>query len=217
MTLTGATLFPEALLPLHIFEPRYRKMLTEVLDGNRMFVVAMRKPGSAREMPAAVAGLGLVRVCVKHNDGTYHLILQGLSRVELTSTVHARPYRISRIRPLRAPARDSVAVDALMAKVRDLVAERIQQGFVSVLPAARKLKAKIKQAQALLTVPEIVGCLEKINDPDRVADLVSSALLSRAAQKQIILETIDVEPRLRYLIHFLMAEISHHQKNKPHE
>jgi Lon protease-like protein len=212
MTLPGATLFPEALLPLHIFEPRYRRMLAAVLDSHRMFVVAMQKPGCARGTPSAVAGLGLVRVCVGHPDGTSHLLLQGLSRVELTDTIRQRPYPVRRIRALRAPARDSVAIDALMAKVRDLVTEQIQLGWSLMSPDIVKLKAKIKQAKVPLSVPQIMRCLEKLNDPDQVADLISAALLSRPAQKQIILETVDVEPRLRHLIHFLTAEISQRQK-----
>ena len=44
MTLPNATLFPQAMLPVFIFEPRYRQMLAEVLVGSRMFAVAMRKP-----------------------------------------------------------------------------------------------------------------------------------------------------------------------------
>jgi len=212
MTLPGVTLFPEALLPLHIFEPRYRRMLAAVLDSHRMFVVAMQRPGSVRGTPSAVAGLGLVRVCVRHPDGASHLILQGLSRVELTRTIRQRPWLICQIRPLRAPVRDSVAIDALMAKVRDLVTEQIQLGWSVLSPEAVKLKAKIKQAKVPLTVPEIIRCLEKLNNPDQVADLISAALLSRPAQKQIILETVEVEPRLRHLIHFLMAEISQRQK-----
>src|SRR5689334_6605850 len=83
MTLPNVTLFPEALLPLYIFEPRYRQMLTDMLHSNRMFAVAMQKPGNSRETPLPVAGLGLVRVSVRHNDGTSHLILQGIARVEL--------------------------------------------------------------------------------------------------------------------------------------
>ena len=208
MTLPGVTLFPESLLPLHIFEPRYRRMLALALHSDRMFIVAMQKPGCSREKPSAVAGLGLVRVCIQHPDGTSHLILQGLSRVELTSTVRTQPFRVSRIKPLRAPTNDSVTVDALMAKVRDLVSERIQLGLCATVPAARKAKAKTKAAKGLLTVPQIVSCLEKLNDPDRVADLVSSALLSRACEKQIILETVEIELRLKHLIHFLMEEIS---------
>ena len=217
MTLPGVTLFPGTLLPLHIFEPRYRRMLAAVLRSHRMFVVAMQRPGCPNGTPAAVAGLGFVRVCVDHDDGTSHLVLQGHARVELTELVRQHPFPVSRLRPLLAAARDSVAIDALMAKVRDLVAERIQLGFATSATGRRKLTAKIKQAQALLTVPEIIGCLEKRDDPDQVADLVSSALLTRASQKQIILETVEVEPRLKHLIHFLMGEISQRQRQAQSE
>ena len=79
MTLPSATLFPQALLPLYIFEPRYRRMLSDMLRAGRMFSVAMQKPGKVRENPCAVAGLGLIRVSVGHDDGTSHLILQGLA------------------------------------------------------------------------------------------------------------------------------------------
>src|SRR5215212_8838359 len=92
MTLPNATLFPQALQPLYIFEPRYRQMLAEALQTNRMFAVAMQKPGNTRERPAPIAGLGLIRVAVKHSDGTSHLILQGLARVELEDAVRYRPY-----------------------------------------------------------------------------------------------------------------------------
>ena len=61
MTLPSATLFPQALLPLYIFEPRYRQMLADTLKHNRMFSVAMQKPGRTRETPCPVAGLGLIR------------------------------------------------------------------------------------------------------------------------------------------------------------
>jgi len=212
MTLPGVTLFPETLLPLGMYEPRYRRMLAAVLESHRMFIVAMQKPGSAGETPRAVAGLGFVRVCVGHADGTSHLVIQGHSRVELTRMVSREPFPVCRIRRLRAPENDSVAIDALMARLRDLVAERIQLGFASSAAGARKLAAKFKQAQALLTAPEIVGCLEKLNNPGQVADLVSSALLTRSAQKQVIMETVEVEPRLRHLIHFLMGEIVQRQK-----
>jgi Lon protease-like protein len=203
MILPNVTLFPQALLPLHIFEPRYRQMLQEVLHSHRFFIVAMRKPESRREMPFNVAGLGLVRVCVANTDGTSHLILQGVSRVALTKTVQVRPFRVCRIRALETPSRDSVTIDALMAKVRDLVTERIEQE----LPA---LRANSK----MVSIKEIVACLERLQDPDRVADLVSWSLLRGAVERQTILETIEIEARLKHLIHFLMAEIGQDRKNK---
>jgi Lon protease-like protein len=64
MTLPSATLFPQALLPLYIFEPRYRKMLSDALLADRMITVAMQKPGRKRETPCTVGGLGLIRVSV---------------------------------------------------------------------------------------------------------------------------------------------------------
>ena len=204
MTLPSVTLFPQALLPLYIFEPRYRRMLADVLESHRMFIVAMENPG-ARSTPAAIAGLGLVRVCVQNPDGTSHLILQGVTRVELTRAVRTRPYRVHRVRALQAPNRDSVAIDALLAKVRDLVSERIELGLPATFPAA-KLKGKNKQT--------IMAYLNDIEDPDQVADLVSCFLLTGATERQTILETVEVEPRLKHLIHFLLAEISQHRKGK---
>src|SRR5512144_1341665 len=100
MTLPNATLFPQALLPLYVFEPRYRQMLADALHSNRMFAIAMQKPGRKRETPSPIAGLGLIRVSVGHRNGTSHLILQGLTRVELEETVRYKPYRVQKIRAL---------------------------------------------------------------------------------------------------------------------
>jgi len=204
MTLPSETLFPQALLPLYVFERRYRRMLAEILHSHRMFVVAMQRRGFTRESPSIVAGLGLVRVCVDNPDGTSHLIIQGMSRVELTKTLRHKPFRVSSIRMLQTPARDSVAIDALMAKVRDLVSERIKQG----LPAR-------PDAPKAHSIKEIITYLDKLSDPDQVADLVSCALLPGPEERQTILETIEIEPRLKHLIHFLMAEIRQHRKNNP--
>ena len=203
MTLPNVTLFPQALMRLHIFEPRYKRMLEEVLHSRRMFIIAMRKPGSAREVPYAVAGLGLVRIAMKQPDGTSSVILEGLSRVELVRTVRRTPFRVSRIRPLPTPNRDSVTIDALMAKVRDLVTERIEQELPLLDKGSKKAPVK-----------EIVACLKTLNDPDRIADLVSWSLLRGAAERQTILETVEVEARLKHLIHFLMAEIKQQRKRK---
>ena len=65
MTLPNATLFPQALLPLYIFEPRYRRMLADSLNTDRMFSVAMQKPGRTRETPSPVAGLGLIQIQIQ--------------------------------------------------------------------------------------------------------------------------------------------------------
>ena len=83
MPLPGASLFPHALLPLYIFELRYRQMLKHALAHHRMFCVALIKPGCADwHSPADffhTAGVGLIRACVERGDGTSNLILKDWS------------------------------------------------------------------------------------------------------------------------------------------
>jgi len=217
MTLPNATLFPQALLPLYIFEPRYRQMLADALNSNRMFSVAMQKQGTSRETPSPVAGLGLIRVSVGHRDGTSHLILQGLARVELEEAVKYKPYRIQRIKPLQSPPCDNVKVDALVAKVRELLQERIQLGLPFPFPVMSPSHSEIGTAPPSFSPKEILNYLDSITDPEQAADLVSCAVLPGAAERQTILETVDVEVRLRRLIHFLLAEIRNKRKGNSHE
>jgi Lon protease-like protein len=214
MTLPNATLFPQALLPLYIFEPRYRQMLADALHSNRMFSVAMQRPGNSRETPAPIAGLGLIRVSVGHSDGTSHLILQGLARVELKEAVRYKPYRIQRIRPLETPPCDNVKVDALVAKVRELLEERIELGLPFPFPVMSPEKgSKENSTSPSFSPKEILSYLDSITDPEQAADLVSCAVLPGAVERQTILETVDVEARLRRLIHFLLAEIKAKRKS----
>jgi len=212
MTLPSATLFPQALLPLYIFEPRYRRMLADALGSNRMFSVAMQKPGRSRETPCPIAGLGLIRVSVDHDDGTSHLILQGLTRVKLTETVQYKPYRVQRIQPLVAEDADNVTVDALIAKVHELVEQRLDLApFPSPFPMKKGPEAGPHEP-TVFTKTEVLNYLGKLPSADQVADLVTCALLSDAGERQTILETVPVEPRLKHLIHFLMAEITRRRK-----
>jgi ATP-dependent Lon protease len=212
MTLQSATLFPQALLPLYIFEPRYRRMLTDALDSNRMFSVAMQRPGRTREIPCPIAGLGLIRVSVGHNDGTSHLILQGLTRVQLCETVQYKPYRVQRIQPLVAAETDNVTIDALVAKVHELVEQRLEIApFPSPFPVKKSDGDSHKPT--VFSKKEVLSYLSQLPGADQVADLVTCALLSEAVERQKILETVEIEGRLKHLIHFLMAEISRRQKN----
>ena len=215
MTLPNATLFPQALLPLYIFEPRYRQMLADALNSTRMFSVAMQKQGTVRETPSPVAGLGLIRVSVGHRDGTSHLILQGLARVELEEAVKYKPYRIQRIKPLRAPPCDNVKVDALLAKLRELLQERIHLGLPFPFPVMSPGQPEAGPAPPSFSPKEILNYLDSITDPEQAADLVSCAVLPGAAERQTILETVDVEVRLRRLIQFLLAEIRNKRKGNP--
>lgn len=212
MTLPNVTLFPGALLPLYIFEPRYRAMLARALDGDRMFCVALRRPGRPRNAAMPVAGLGLIRLAVGHPDGTSHLILQGVARVTLEETVRSRPYRIERIRPLKAPPCDSVAMDALLAKVHELLQERLALGLP--FPASAAPHAALIPPLSFFQKDSLFH-LDTILDPEQAADLIAYAVMPGARERQAMLETVDVESRLRRLIKFLLEELREHRKKQP--
>src|SRR5215467_13719470 len=101
MPLPGAVLFPHALLPLYIFEPRYREMLEHALKRDRMFSVALIKPSCpewhAPEDFFHFATVGLIRACVGRGDGTSNLVLQGLHRVRFTSFEQETPFPVAKI------------------------------------------------------------------------------------------------------------------------
>ncbi len=218
MTLRGVTLFPHAMVPLHIFEPRYQLMLAEALSTHRMFVLAMRRPTSKRETPCQVAGLGLIRASVENKNGTSNLVLQGIARVRLGRVVHYKPYRAYVIEPIPTTRPPSVAVDALTRRVLELVTERLELGFQVPQALLHRLAKATGKTEEGLTEQEVIqqglSFLTGLTNPEQVADLVACTLLPHPLQRQLILEAEDIELRLRHLVHFLRAELDR-LRNEP--
>lgn len=194
MVLPGAPLFPNALLPLFIFEPRYRAMLAHALTHDRMFAVATLLPGvdeaRAAEDFFPIAGVGLVRACVGNIDGTSHLILQGLARVRFTGSVQERPFRIARIEGLPTTDEDrTVEIEALGAKVLEL--------------------CRVFQERGIELPTPLAAHLSQLSDPDVMADLVAAQpfFIEDPYKRQRVLETPSLPARLRLLIRFLGAEL----------
>lgn len=193
MTLPDVAFFPQALMPLHIFEPRYRRMLREVLATNRLFAVAGLDPeqnleGSAFEPPHRIATLGIVRACQKNDNGTSSLLLQGICRVEITDILKDFPYRSIRIRALRSDHGDDPdANDALRRELGRLLALKVKYG--APVPV------------------EMTEFLRSIDDPETFVDLAAFSLCDDTAFKQKLLETLDVATRLRLFNRRLRADI----------
>jgi len=190
MALPNAILFPQALLPLYIFEDRYRHMLADCLASDRMFSVVLthkdegKKSGEPK--PYGVAGLGIIRVAVAKEDGTSNIILQGVARVRICGIVAKKPYPIAQIEPLKTLHASAVEPDPLAAKVEELLSAR----------------AKLDMA-----LPDHVAkYLTTMKDADYLADLVTFTLLSDCYEKQEILETLDLRVRLEKLMRLLDKE-----------
>jgi Lon protease-like protein len=210
MILPNATLFPQMTLPLRIFEPRYRRMLADVLEGDRVFAVALRKAKSRGETPSSIGGLGLVSAAVEHPDGTSHIVLHGLARVEFLGPIQRKPYRIEAIRGIASPPPEPEATNRLARKVRALVRRRVKQGFNLGLPAADD-PAKATQFQQMqelanLSLRRFAEHMATVKSPEHLADLVASTLVGDPYDRQLLLATPQVEARLQFLLQFLLAD-----------
>ena len=190
MALPGVMLFPGAMLPLYIFEKRYRAMLTWTLENHRMFCMAPMKPHVSEAASVEdfhhIVGLGMVRACVAHENGTSHLVLQGMARVRLTGFIQEEPFRMAEIRELLSQPAERGEVEPLIAKLRKLCA-RLQ-------PEGGNLEAEIEQQ------------LAKIQDPELLADIVTQTFLSDAARRQEVFEELHVGKRMALLAGYLEAE-----------
>lgn len=191
MPLPGALLFPHALLPLYIFEERYREMLEHALTHHRMFSVALIKPSCsdwhAPEDFFHVAGLGLIRACVGRSDGTSNLILQGLERVRFTSFEQEAPFPIATVEPLESETSSSVETEALASKVLELYSKLRTKG--------RELPKKVDRY------------LSDLNDMEMLADLMASTFINDPLRRQQVLEELVLNQRLRLVIQYLREEI----------
>ena len=109
--LGGALLFPGAQLPLHIFEPRYRAMVREAMEGRR--VIGMIQPRSDDRVPALypVGCLGAIAGLEALDDGRFNLVLQGVRRFTLVRELDATtPYRQAEVRYLDEEADETLGL-----------------------------------------------------------------------------------------------------------
>jgi Lon protease-like protein len=191
MPLPGALLFPHALLPLYIFEPRYRQMLKHALGHHRMFCVTLLKPHCADwQSPADffhTAGVGLIRACVERSDGTSNLILQGLERVRFCSFEQDTPFPVARIDIVESRDATTVETEALGEKVLEL--------YANVKSDGRQLPQKVDRY------------LSQLHDPEMLADLIASTFIHDPLRRQRLLEESSLNQRLRLLIKYLRDEI----------
>ena len=190
MPLPSAVLFPHALLPLHIFEPRYQQMVEHALHHHRMFCVALIEPNrpqwTSTEDFFHIATVGLIRACVARDDGTSDLILQGLRRIRFTDFKQEVPFPVAQIEALDPVASATVKTEALGAKVLELY-ERYKD-------AGRQLPDKVDRY------------LSDLSNPEMLADLMAATFINDPLRRQQVLEELSLDQRLRLVIQYLREE-----------
>lgn len=172
--LSGTVFFPHTLLPLHIFEPRYRQMTEQVIATHQhMAIVCV---DANQHLPprncARVAGLGRLVHHERLPDGRFHILLQGMGRVALDDELpmDGLLYRRARARLLHAHVDDGT---------RDAIAEQ--------LATLRGCYARLSDAHP--ECKDTLGDLPlRLAEPDVLADLIAAALIEDVPARQRALE-----------------------------
>lgn len=190
--LPEVVLFPHCVLPLHIFEPRYRQMTEDALAGDRLIAMAKLKDGSdwnVEEDPPieSVACLGKIFDHRRLADGRYNLLLVGLKRVRL---LHELP-KDALFRRARADLLD----DAYPETPLDSLREELVGQFRMFCEREGRVE------------PEIARLLDKPIPLGVLVDLLGHYLGLPGAVKQAFLNETDVEQRVQSLIRILGVQL----------
>ena len=189
MTLRGVVLFPKAMMPLRIFEERYKKMLAERLEGDRIFAVVGERENVTQEeehleLPYGVATAGLIRVSKENADGTSFVLLQGLSRVKIVSIDQEIPFRIINVEPIETIVDDS--------------SNGLREKIIYQLERNLSLGGDVTK--------EMLDFLTPIEDNTSFVDLAAYSLCKQSLRKQALLEVQNLGKRAQMLIDDLIWE-----------
>jgi uncharacterized protein len=121
--LPNVVLFPNVFLPLHIFEPRYRDMVADALDGDRLIGMVLLRPGwegdyEGRPPVFPIGCAGLISHHERLPDGRYNIVLRGLEKFRVEDEDDSRLYRIARITSLHEPLLETERAEVRAARKR---------------------------------------------------------------------------------------------------
>jgi Lon protease-like protein len=103
--LPNVVLFPNVFLPLHIFEPRYREMVTDALSGDRIIGMVLLRPGHEHDYEGrppvyAVGCAGVITHSEALPDGRFNIVLRGLEKFRVVEEDASHAYRLANVEPL---------------------------------------------------------------------------------------------------------------------
>ncbi len=194
--LPHVVLFPGAVLPLHIFEPRYRTMMEVALASDRLMCMANileAAPSNSLGQPALcdVAGLGEIVDHERLPDGRYHLLLMGRCRVNLQELEFRPPFRRASVSVLASFGNEPSDTE------RTVLRAAIQQQVARV---------RAEHPEFGFEYPETLPT-------SQLVDLCGQYLLADSAVRQQLLETLEVNRRVQLCIEALLDHPASHRRD----
>jgi len=187
LLLPDCTLFPHGALPLHIFEPRYREMLTEAVEGSCVFCVGTLTAPETPELESCTAPVGtagLIRASREADDGRSNLLLHGLCRVRFIEWLDEKPFPYARVCPIKSTSLEEPDSHEKTRQLREAV-EAILLGLPDEL------------------VSEVRKILDRAPDPEVMTDAVAQQFVQDPLIRQTLLEEQSVDQRISQLVEYL--------------
>jgi len=186
--LPNVVLFPRAVLPLHIFEERYKAMTADALAGDGVIAMALLRPGWEKCYYAApsiepIVCVGRILTHEKLPDGKYNFLLQGIARGRVVGEDRSRPYRVGQLELLAEP--DVMEID--LENERHRLACMLSEGICSNHPVVKQFRQMLSS-----TMPTA-----------EVADLLAFNFIDDVRVKQSLLAETDPRRRVERLIPIL--------------
>lgn len=190
--LSTVVFFPNTLLPLHIFEPRYRDMLNDSLNSEKIIAMALLKPGWDENYYGSpevfdVAGMGRIVSSETFDDGRSNIVLYGLKRIKIVEFTEDIPYRKARIELLENKSGD----DEINYKEN---LKNVVSDWNDMLGA----KHKEHQLNINMDLP-----LENLTD------VMASVIFTNIFDRQSYLEETNVQKRAAMLIESMKTRIKY--------
>jgi uncharacterized protein len=195
--LPNVVLFPSQSLSLHVFEPRYRRLVSDVLEQGRVLAVPRLKPGFDAGYYGApplfeVCGVGRITEYARLPDGRYNIVVQGLGRVRLLEELRSEAYRVARAEVVL----DRPGANAMIAETARTELLKLLRRAIPHLPGpARDLENRLRG----------------ITDAGESADILAGTLIEDPDERQAVLEELDPYRRITWLIahvHGLLARLT---------
>lgn len=193
--LEDVVLFPHSMIPLYVFEARYRKMVHDVLAGNRLVAISLQlekentPEGVVVPRVASIAAVGEVVLAQELPDGRFNLVVRGRARINIDEELPSEePYRLIAAHEIPDdPPEDSPDVAEADTALRALVS-----GLAESIPDGGELLKHVAAAQ---------------DSPAALANVMAASLVADPKARQRLLETTDVFQRLEQLSSEVVALI----------
>ncbi len=190
--------FPKTLLPLHVFEPRYRTMIADAIRGDQTLCVALLKPGWEADYEGspevhAVACVGTIVMHEELSDGRYNIVLKGNERVMIERYEQMTPYRIARLRPLESDK----------AWVEGPGVARESEELLEAFRSSQRARADSVEFSAALRAG---------GSPESILNSIAMHLDVEARTRQFLLEIDSVGARYRSVLKILKQSLTNQDR-----